>query len=141
MTDVARRRSQAARWRPDVPAGHEWWTDSPHRLAARLNQAAGRHEIAPCRDRFELTPHLHGALVRRLRPRPPAWRKPVAVAAAALVVLGALVAGVVWLAVTVWSVLFQAGATVFVLFVIWLVLSWAAGHPCRGIHCERCASR
>jgi Flp pilus assembly protein TadB len=139
VTDVARRRAQAAaQWRPNVPHGHEWWTDSPHLLAARLNQAAARYEIAPRPDRYELTPHLHGALVRRLRPRPPAWRKPVAVACAVLVVLAGAGWAVAWLLAWLAGFLAKAAAVVAVLFLVWLVRSVAGGHPCRGIHCSGC---
>lgn len=127
------------RTRPPVALlpGMEWWVDNPHRLAARVRADRTVKEL----ERWELAGgSLHGSVVRRLKPRPPAWRKPVLVgaslAAGALVVLRALyllVESLVAAVVLLWPVL-------LVLAVVWVGLRLATGHrpACAGLHCPGC---
>jgi hypothetical protein len=132
--------SDLVRWTPPrIPEGHEWWTDHPHRLAARLAADKRRGLIVEV-SRWELDRRVHGALVRRLKPRPPAWRKPAAVAVSLTLIAASVLAALVLLAREVWqareTLLAAAAVAVFLL----LVLRAASGHrpTCAGIHCSGC---
>lgn len=119
-----------------VPAGHEWWVDNPHRLAARVRRDRAVEEVA----RYDLAPGLHGSLVRRLRPRPPAWVRPAVlssggalVATALLALLVELVQSLVTALVALWPLLAGvAGA--------WVLFQAVRGHraTCTGLHCPGC---
>lgn len=124
--------------RPPMPLlpGQEWWVDHPHRLAARVRSDRRVTELA----RYELAPGLHGSLVRRLRPRPPGWVRPVVLTSggalaglAALMLLVELVRSLVAALVLVWPLL-AAGAAG------WVILQAVRGHrpACTGLHCPGC---
>lgn len=126
------------RSRPPVPLmpGMEWWVDNPHRLAARVRTDRSVVEL----ERYELAPGLHGSLVRRLRPRPPAWVRPVVISSgvalvglSALMLLVGLVQSLVAALVLLWPLLAGvAGA--------WVLLRALLGHraTCAGLHCPGC---
>lgn len=124
--------------RPPMPLmmDQEWWVDYPHRLAARVRGDRRVVELA----RYELAPGLHGSLVRRLKPRPPAWVRPVVVSSgvalmglAALMLLVELAQSLVAALVMVWPLLAGvAGA--------WALFQAIRGHraACTGLHCPGC---
>jgi hypothetical protein len=109
---------------PPLAPGEEWWTDTPHALAVRVRREEAQGRIVEL-ARVELAPGVHGSLIHRLKPRPPAWRGPF------LVVTGLALVGV---AVTmVWPFLLALGAG-------WVAWRLCAGHKptCAGLHCPGC---
>lgn len=76
MTQLVRRHRPPASLR--IPAGHEWWADDARKLQKRIERECLRGAVATVTPyRYELAPGVHGVVVRRLKPRPPRWRKPV----------------------------------------------------------------
>jgi hypothetical protein len=119
---------------PPVPLqeGWEWWVDYPHRLAARVRADRSVVELG----RWELAPGLHGAVVRRLRPRRPEWHgQAVAVAGVSLMVLALLALAKLALdaLVLIWPILMVLG-------VLYGGLRLTTGHRpvCVGLHCPGC---
>lgn len=129
-----------ARWTPPIiPAGHEWWTDNPHRLGARLRDDQARGRIAVV-GRVELAPGLHGALVRRLKPRPsPVYRR-TAIAGGVAAVLALVVTAVVAAVRALWEARTALAAALVCLVLALLFLRVATGHrpTCAGLHCPGC---
>lgn len=127
-------REVEVRSRPPVPLqpDWEWWVDYPHRLAARVRADQAVVELG----RWELAPGLHGSVVRRLRPRPPGWRRP------ALISTGATLAGLT-LAWMLWVLVQSLVAAVVLLWPLGLAyvgLRLVTGHrpACVGLHCPGC---
>lgn len=85
---------------PPLRPGQEWWTDTPHRLAQRIRVESGTGRVLLL-GWVELAPGFHGALVRRLKPRPPAWRKPLLISVGLGLMLVSIVALVLSLAASV----------------------------------------
>lgn len=74
-------------------------------------------------------------------PRRTVRRRQLVVAAVALVVVVGVAGAVLWLLSLLLGVLAQAAAVAGVLLVLWLLLSAANGHACRGLHCGGCNGR
>jgi hypothetical protein len=133
MTDLIR-------WRPPfIPAGCEWWTDNPHRLSARLRTEERRGRVALV-DRVELAPGLHGAMVRRLKPRPPAGRRRALAATAVTVVLATGVYAVYAVAQLVAWLVDHAAVIAGCLLLAGAALFLRPNHrpTCAGLHCSGC---
>jgi hypothetical protein len=120
--------------RPPVAVldGQEWWVDYPHRLAARIKSDRSVMELG----RWELAPGLHGSLVRRLRPRRPAWVLPavyVGGASLAVLILLELARLAVSALVLLWPIL-------AVIALMYAGLRVVTGHRpvCAGLHCPGC---
>jgi hypothetical protein len=139
-TDLARARAGI----PDGVAlrvGEEWWTDNPHRLAARLRSDRTVAEVR----RYALAPGRHGAVVRRLKPRPPAWRSPALAIGGAGVILGLFGISVWYVGVTyIWPALVEAVPVILGSAVVtaigWVMVRTVLGHrpTCVGLHCPGC---
>jgi len=115
--------------------GQEWWTDYRYQLLARIRADARKGVIQPV-ELHEIAPGFYGALIVRLKPRPPAWRKPVLLLAAGvpvLALLGALVFQAAQWVMAAWPVAILLG-------LIWAAVRHVTGHRavCVGLHCSGC---
>lgn len=131
-SELVRLRTPPVRLHP----GQEWWTDNRHQLLARIRTEARRGTIQPLALK-ELAPGFYGALVVRLKPRPPRWRKPVLIAVSGVPVVVALVL----LVIQVVQAVAAAGAGVLLIaLAAWVAVRSLSGHRavCVGLHCPGC---
>lgn len=114
----------------------EWWVDYPHRLAARVRADQRVVELA----RYELAPGLHGSVVRRLKPRPPAWRSRALVGSGVALMATALLALVVELVQSLVAALVMVWPLLAALAGVWVLARLVTGHraTCGGLHCPGC---
>ena len=132
-TDLARLRTPPMRLQP----GQEWWTDNRWQLLARLRADTDRGLIQPLALR-ELAPGFYGALVVRLKPRPPAWRKPLMIGAVVVLAAGLAVQVALWFAALT---AYRLGFILAPLLPLLLLAGRSAsGHRvmCVGLHCPGC---
>lgn len=127
-TDLVHLRTPPMRLEP----GQEWWTDNRWQLLARMRADTNRGLITPLAFR-ELAPGFYGALVVRLKPRPPAWRKPALIVGVLAAVTGLVVQVALWVAA-------YAVPVLLVLALLWLIARSGTGHrvTCAGLHCPGC---
>jgi hypothetical protein len=119
--------------------GQEWWEDTPHRLAARINRErrAGRiHEVA----RYRLQPGRHGSIVVRLKPRPSRRRVAALWGSGAAVAASAVAAGTWWVAVHLEAILTVIFAAAVAAILLAALTRFLGGHQptCAGLHCPGC---
>lgn len=115
----------------------ELWRENRHLLPTRVWKAEKRGEIRALSPIVEYLPGMCEVYVRRLKPRPPRYRRPliavgVALDAAALATLAL-------------HILFQALAValapaVVVCAIAWIIFHLASDHGtgCKGLHCPGC---
>ena len=115
----------------------ERWRENRHLLPARVRTAVKRGQVAQLSAITEFAPGMCEVYVRRLKPRPPRWRRPLILAGVALATTG----GVLWVLVLVLQTLLAALApAAVVLAVAWLIFRAIKGHApgCKGLHCPGC---
>jgi hypothetical protein len=121
-------------YRPPLNPGEEWWTDTPHNLSARLSREERAGRIVRV-GRVTIAPGVHGAVVRRIRPRRPEWQT------RGLVVAGCSLGFLLLLALIRLLLLPLVVATVLLaLGILWGGLRRITGHraTCAGLHCPGC---
>jgi hypothetical protein len=120
---------------PPLEADQEWWTDTPHALAARVRLERRRGRVIEV-TRVELAPGMHGSIVQRIKSRPAAWRMPVLVATG----LGFMTTAVVVLAVRLLASALQVIPYVLGFALIFASFRVVMGHQptCAGLHCPGC---
>jgi hypothetical protein len=108
------------------PSGHwETMMGSRSDLITRLTRGAKRGEYGRVEDLKQFSPGMWTVEVYRLRPEPPAWRRPAIIAAGVLAALGGLF-GLGWMALSAMfgaagSVLAGKGDAVLVGFIVIVV--------------------
>lgn len=115
----------------------ELWQENRHLLPARLRKAVKKGEVVQLSPITEYLPGWCEVYVRRLKPRPPRWRKPLIVAGVALTVAGV----VLWVAYLMIQVLAVALApALLIVSLVWLIFHAVSGHDsgCKGWHCPGC---
>jgi CHASE2 domain-containing sensor protein len=106
-------------------------------LPGRVRKAVKRGEVRQLSDIQEYLPGLAEVYVRRLKSRPPRWRRPLIAVAVALIVAGA----VLWaLALILHALAVALAPALVVLAVAWLIFHFASEHDthCPGWHCPGC---
>jgi hypothetical protein len=115
----------------------ELWQENRHLLPARVRKAVKKGEVAQLSPITEYLPGWCEVYVRRLRPRPSRWRKPLTVAGLALAVAGVAL----WVTYMIVQVLAVALAPALVILALTSLAFHAAsehGSGCKGWHCPGC---
>lgn len=115
----------------------ELWRENRHLLPMRLYKAEKRGEVRRISVIVEYLPGMAEVYVRRLKPRPPRWRRPLILTGVA-VGAGGLV---LWMAWVIFQTLAVALAPALVILaVVWIIFHVVSGHEpeCKGLHCPGC---